>query len=172
MKELPVYLRKALLSRISRIVGRIPLPVLLLAPRRWLFPPSSDFFDILTVANSALSRSFLLTMCILAPESTTKLSFLGLYRGCGRQNPLLDGRTECSFVLFFELVNMFGKSPRVTAGASLLSFSLSRRSVLKFHSVGTSLMRNFDVFFTKRWTFIFSDTCLTWRGLCESYPSN
>ena len=76
-----------------------------------------------------------------------KISFLGFYCGCGRQNPLINMRTECSFVLFFELVNMFGKSPRVSAGASLLSFSLSRRSVLEFHSVGTSLMRNFDLYF-------------------------
>ena len=51
------------------------------------------------------------------------------------------------------------------AGVSLLSFSLFLRSVLKLHSVGTSRMRNFDLYFSKRWSFIFSDTWLTQRRL-------
>ena len=36
------------------------------------------FFDILTVSNAALLRSFLLTMCMLAPESATNSLFSGL----------------------------------------------------------------------------------------------
>ena len=44
--------------------------------------------------------------------------------------------------------------------------------VLKFHSVGTSLMRHFELCFSKRWSFIFPDTCLTWRRLSEPYFSN
>ena len=67
---------------------------------------------------------------------------------------------------------MFFKSPRVSASASLLSFSLSWRSVLKFHCVGTSLMRNFDLYCIQRWTFIFSDVCFTQCSPCESYSSN
>ena len=42
--------------------------------------------------------------------------------------------------------------------------ALVRRSlleILKFHGVGTALMRNFDLYFTKRWTFILSDVRLT-----------
>ena len=84
----------------------------------------------------------------------------GFIVDAARQNPLIERRKECSFVHFFELVHIFGKSPRVSAGASFLS-SFSWRSVLKFHSVGTSLMRNFDMYFVQRWTFIFSDVCLT-----------
>ena len=101
-----------------------------------------------------------------------KLCFLRFYGGCGRHNPLLGRRIECSFVLFFEFAKISGKIPCLASGASLLSFSLCLRSVLKFHSVGTSLMRKFDLYFSKRCSFIFSDTCLTWRRLCESYPSN
>ena len=52
-----------------------------------------------------------------------KLSFLRLYCGCGQQNPLIGRRKECSVFLFFELIDILGKSPRVSAGASLLSFS-------------------------------------------------
>ena len=130
------------------------------------------FVDILTVSNSALSRSFLLKICMVAPESTTNSVSSGFYCGCGRQNPLIGRRIECGFVLLFELVHMFGKSPRVSAGASLLSLSLSWRSVLKFHGVWTSLMKNFDLYFIQRWTFIFSDVFLTQDSPCESCSSN
>ena len=85
-------------------------------------------------------------------------------------NPLIDKRKECIF-LFFELTDVLGESPRTSAGASLLSFSLLLRSVLKFHSVRTSLMRGFDLYFSKRWSFVFSDVCLTQRSSCESYSS-
>ena len=42
----------------------------------------------------------------------------------------------------------------------------------KFIAQRLSLMKNFDLYFSKRWSFIFPDTCLTWRRLCESYSSN
>ena len=100
-----------------------------------------------------------------------KLSFLRFYGGCALQNPLIGGWIECIF-RFFELLDILGKIPRVSAGASLLSFSPFLRSVLILTSVGTSLIRNFDLHFSKRWSLIFSDTCLTWRRLCESYSSN
>ena len=75
-----------------------------------------------------------------------KLSFQ-LYCGCGGQNPLIGRRIECSIFRFFELVDIIGKFPRVCAGASLLSFGLFLRSVLKFHGVGTALMRTFNLVF-------------------------
>ena len=65
-----------------------------------------------------------------------QLSFLRVYCGCGQQTPLIGWRKECSFFLFFELKDVLGKSPRVSEGASLLSFSLLLRSVLKSDSVG------------------------------------
>ena len=67
---------------------------------------------------------------------------------------------------------MFGKSPRVFAGASLLSNNLLLRSVLKFHGVGTALMRKLDLHFTQRWTSVFSDVRLTQRSSCESHSSD
>ena len=75
---------------------------------------------------------------------------------------------ECSFVFFFELIDFPGKFPRISAGISLLSCIHSWRSVLKFHSVGTSLTRIFDLYFTKRRTFIFSDVCLTQCSPCPN----
>ena len=101
-----------------------------------------------------------------------KLSFLRLHCGCSQQNPLNGRRTECSFFLFFEFTDILGKSPRVSAGASLLSFSLLLRSVLKFYSAGTALTRKFDLYFIQRWTFVFSDVCLTQRSSCELCSSD
>ena len=72
------------------------------------------------------------------------------YGGCGQHNPLIGRRIECSFVLFFALEYISGKIPCLATGAVLLSFSLFLRSVLKFHCEGTSLMRNFDLYFSKR----------------------
>ena len=92
--------------------------------------------------------------------------------GCGRPNPLIGRRIECSFLRFFELIDILGKFPRVSACTSLLSCSLFWRSVLKFHSVKTSLMRIFDLYFPERRTFFFSDVCLTQRSPSESYSSN
>ena len=63
-------------------------------------------------------------------------------------------------------------SEKFSAGTSILSFNLRLRSILKFHSVGTALMKNFDLHFTKRWTFILSDVCMTLRSFCEMYSSN
>ena len=40
----------------------------------------------------------------------------------------------------------FGKVPSLASGSSLLSFSLFMGPVLKFHSVGTSLMMMFDLY--------------------------
>ena len=128
--------------------------------------------ETLTVSNSTELKSFLLTMCILAPESTTNSLSSGFIVDAAGKIHSSAGEKNVVFVLFFELVNMFGQSPRVSAGASLLSFSLLLRSVLKFYSAGTALMRKFDLYFIQRWTLAFSDVCLTQRSSCESYSSN
>ena len=63
----------------------------------------------------------------------------------------------------------FCKIPSLASGTSLLSFSLFMGHVLKFHSAGTSLMKNFDIYFSQRWSFLFPDTRMTLRRLSESY---
>ena len=54
------------------------------------------------------------------------------------------------------------------AAASLLSIGPFLRSVLNFYGVGSALMRTLDLYFIQRWTFAFSDVCLTQRSSCES----
>ena len=100
-----------------------------------------------------------------------KVSFLQLYCGYGRKTHSSEGEQNVAFFRFFELKDILGKSPRVSAGAPFLSLGLFLRSVLKFHSVRTALMRTFDLHFIQRWTFVVSDVCLTQRSSCESYSS-
>ena len=131
------------------------------------------FLDILMVSkNSAELRSFLLTMCILAPESTTNSLSSGSFVDAAGEYPFFSGREECCLVFFFELVYVFGEVPCLASGASLFSVSLFLGPVLNFHGVGTSQMRIFDLYFSKRWSFLFPHTCLTERRLSESFSSN
>ena len=68
-------------------------------------------FDVFMVSSSAEWRSFSLTICILAQESTfTSLSLWLSCWGTG-ENPLFCGREGCSSVVRFEFVKNFGKIP-------------------------------------------------------------
>ena len=84
VKELPVYLREAPRSRINPIHWHTN-------PRHWIFTSVVGLLDALAVSNLAELRSFLLTLCMLAPESTKKL-FPHALLGCVRQNPLVRRR--------------------------------------------------------------------------------
>ena len=80
------------------------------------------FFEILMVSNSAELRSFLLTVCILAPESTTNSLSSGFTVDAAGIIPLFGRRKECSFVFLFEFVNISGKIPCLAAGRIALVF--------------------------------------------------
>ena len=114
--------------------------------------------DVLMVSNSAELCSFSLTTSILAPSTTNFLSSGSPAEALGRTH--FGKRDECSLVVRFEFVYIFGKIPSLALGTSLLSCRLCMGPVLKFHSVGTSLMRNFDLYFSERWSFVFPDTCV------------
>ena len=110
-------------------------------------------------------------MCMLAPEYTTNsLSSGFIVDGSGKLHSLVgEKKAALSVSLTFKifLANLHA-SPRT----SLLSFNLLLRSVLKFHGVVTALMRKFDLYFTERWSFGFSDVCVTLRCFCEPHSSN
>ena len=80
--------------------------------------------EALTASNSTESRSFLLTVCMLALESTTNsLSSSFIVDAAGKLHSS-ESEKECSFVLLFELKDIRGKSPRVSrAHRSCLSVS-------------------------------------------------
>ena len=102
--------------------------------------------DVVMVSNSAELRSFLLTICILVPESPTNCFSLALLM-TQQEYPFLRGKVECSLVSFSEFVYVFSKIPSLASGTSLLSFSLFIGPVFKFHSVRTSLMRTLILIF-------------------------
>ena len=160
-------LQEASPSRIGPILWQFPWP------RRW---PSSPSSDSSTSSWSPIRQSQGLSCWsyayLLRNLPKTLFPPVLWWMRPAQHNPLIGRRIECSFVLLFELVNVSGKVPCLALGASLLSFSLFLRSVLKFHSEGTSLMRIFDLYLSKRWSFLFSDTRLTWRRLSELCSSN
>ena len=100
---------------------------------------------------------------MLTPESATNSLCSGLVVDAASKIHSSESGRNVAFS-FFELEEILGKS--------LLSFSLHLRSVLKFQSVGTALLKKFDLYFIQRWTFAFSDVCLTQRSSCGSYSSN
>ena len=83
-----------------------------------------------------------MTICMLAPESTTKSLSSGFIVAAAGKLHSSVGEKNVALSFSFELFDILGKSPRISAGASLLSFSLLLRSVLKFHSV----KRKFDLY--------------------------
>ena len=109
--------------------------------------------------------------CVLCVVCCVGDAFLRLFCWRSREYPFFRGRVECSLVFFFKLVYVFGMVRCLASGASLLSVNLFLGPVLKFRSVGTSLMRIFDLYFSQRWSFLFLDTCLTLRRLSESLSS-
>ena len=117
--------------------------------------------DVVMVSNSAELRSFLMIFYILAPESTTNSLSSGSFAEALGRTHFSCKREECSLVFLFEFVHVFGKVPCHASGTSLFSFSLFMGLVFKFRSVETSQMRNFDLYFTERWTSLCPDICLT-----------
>ena len=79
-------------------------------------------------------------MCIDAPESTTNSLSSGLRVDAGRH---LFSEGEKNVALFFSFLfsNTFGQLPRCFAGPPLLPLCLLLRPILKFWSVGATLMR-------------------------------
>ena len=147
VRELPVYFEAALLSRINPIHGRTPLPLLLLALRRWLSLPTSDsrYSDFVKVFFADHVHA-----CSGTYQTLFPLVFL--WMGLGDTTPQKVNRMWLCLPSWLKNFSP-DKFSRVSAGASLLSFNLLLRPVLQFHSVRTALMKKFDLYFTKRWTF-------------------
>ena len=95
---------------------------LLFALRRWMSPRIVGFFDILTVSNSALFKSFLLTMCMLAPESTTNsLSSSFMVDAAGKiHSSVGEKNVVCPYLWAYRYSSQDSMPCR---GASLLYFS-------------------------------------------------
>ena len=79
---------------------------------------------------------------MLAPESTTNSFSSGfIVDGNGKLHSLA-GEKEVALSVSSRLKDVLGQSPRVSAAASLLSFSLLLKPILKFQSGGTALIQH------------------------------
>ena len=95
--------------------------------------------DFVKVSISTLLKSFLLIMCIDAPESTTNSLSSGFNVDAGKH--LFFRRwEECCSSMLLEFWHIFGQLPRCLAGTLLLPLCPLLRPILKFWSVRATLM--------------------------------
>ena len=119
--------------------------------------------DFVKVSISASLKSFLLIMCIDAPESTTNSRSSGFNVDASRH---LFSEGEKNVALLAPLfLYTFGQLPRCFAGTLLLPLCLLLRPILKFWSVETALMRFTWAKKSERKIFVsnFSVTCNSFR---------
>ena len=124
--------------------------------------------DVVKVSNSAEFKSFLLIMCIDAPESTTNSLSSSLRFGASR-HLFSEGEKNAvlSFSFFFDI---FGQPPRCFTGTSLLPFRLFLRSILKL-SIGVTLMRITWANHSKRWILV-SNVSMSYHGFSDLNTSD
>ena len=136
----------------------VSTPMILAALQNWRSINVTNKSNSLTktVASSLVCTSPLAVITVV-------VFLLQLFCWRSREYPFLLGKVQCSLVFFFELEFVFSKIPSLASGTSLLSFSLFMGPVLKFHSVGTSLMRNFDIYFPNVGPFF--SRILAWRSV-------
>ena len=115
--------------------------------------------DFVKVSISALLKSFLLIMCIDAPESTTNSRSSGLRFDAGK-HVLSEG--EKNVALFFS---------RCFTGTSFLPFRLFLRPILKFWSIGVTLRKFTWANHSEQWILV-SIVSMTYNGFCEFYTSD
>ena len=117
-------------------------------------------WETITVSNSAEFRSFLLSMCIDAPESTTNSFSSGFITdGAGNQTSVSEKKGR--FVLYFQVFGKFWPFSTRLRGRIARVLNLFLTPILKFWSVQTALVRIFELNHSERWTFAFSDVCVT-----------
>ena len=158
-KELLEFLKEALPWRKSPILWHVPSLLLLFAPRRHHHHRTSRCPHGLQLSRL---RSFLLTICILAPKSTTYSLSSGSFVDVTGV-PILPRASRMQLGLSLWACKCFGKVPSLAPGTSLLSFNLFMGPALKFHSVGTSPMKNFDLYFPSDGPFF--SRILAWRSV-------
>ena len=151
MRERPVYLREAFLSRIksNSLTYTVDCSFVCTSPLA------------ATTVVGLLRFQFGRVQVFPAEHVHTragiynKFSFLRLVVDGSGKLLTLGGEKKVALSVFLSFKMFLGRSPRVSADTSLMSFNLFLRPGLKFHSTGTALMRNFDLYFTERWSFCF-----------------
>ena len=123
--------------------------------------------EFVKVSISASLKSFLLITCIDAPESTTNFRSSGLRVDAGT-HLFSEGEKNVALSCSFNFKHSFGQLPRCFAGTLLLPLCLLLRPILKFWSVGATLMRFTWTNVTER-RILVSNFSVTRNALCEFY---
>ena len=121
--------------------------------------------DFVKVSISASLKSFLLIMCIDAPESSTNSRSSGLRVDAGR-HLFSEGEKNVALSCSFNFNTLFGQLPRCFASTLLLPLCLLLRSILKIWSVGAALMRFTWANISER-RILVSNFSVTCNGLCK-----
>ena len=107
-------------------------------------------FKIVTVSDPVEFTSFLLIMCIDAPESTTNsLSSTSILENEWRHQ--FSAIEKKQNHVFRDFQHVFGQPPRCFKNTSLLSFRLFLRPILKFWIAGVALMRILSANISELW---------------------
>ena len=96
--------------------------------------------DFVKVSISASLKSFLLIMCIDAPESTTNSHSSGFNVDAGR-HLFSEGEKNIALSCSFSFQHIFGQLPHCVAGTLLLPLCPLLGPILEFWSVGGMLLR-------------------------------
>ena len=99
-----------------------------------------------------------------------KFSFLKFKSWC-RQAPIFWRWEECCSLMLLQFQHIFGQPPRCFTGPSLLPFRLFLRPILKFWSIGATLMRFTWTNVTER-RILVSNGSMTYHGFRDLNTSD
>ena len=121
--------------------------------------------DFVKVSMSASLKSFLLIMCIDAPESTTNSLSSGLRIDAGR-HLFSEGEKNVALSCSFNFNTFLASFHAASRAPCLLPLCLLQGSILKFWSVGATLMRFTWANISER-RILVSNFGVTCNNLCE-----
>ena len=123
--------------------------------------------DFVKVSISASLKSFLLIMCIDALESTTNSRSSGFRVDAGRRL-FSEGEKNVALQCSFNFNTFLASFHAASRGTLLLPLCLFLRPILKFWSVGATLMRfTWSIISERR--ILVSNFSVTCNSLCEFY---
>ena len=114
------------------------------------------FLVLLKVSSSSELKSFLLSVCIEAPESSTNIRSAVFFE-TSTHAFIFHKRIKRGFSLDFQLVHIFRWIPRSFAGAIFLSGGFLKCPFLKLGRARISLMNVTFLDNISRWPFLFSE---------------
>ena len=121
------------------------------------------------ISISASLKSFLLIMCINAPESATNSLSSGLRVDCAGRHQFSEG--EKNAALCFLMLGYFWPASKLLHGHIALAIPSLPETDPQIWSIGVTLMRITWANHSKRWILV-SNVSMTYDGFCELNTSD